>query len=127
MKCICMTTHQVDQDEEDNVRYAHAGSIGQITFPPIINGDWSVEWDNNGGWGFYSRKELEAVAVIITPTSNQLKPHQQQLKQLYEAWRISLYKSETTGNGSHSQLMEDGVLEKLDVFMQTIREVVEAK
>jgi len=127
VKCICLTTHEVDRDDNDVVRHAHAGCIGQISFPTPPDQAWMVEWDNNGGWGFYSRPELEAVAVLITPTSNQLKPHQQELKKLYEAWRLSLYKSETTGNGSHGQLMEDGVLDKLDAYMRRIQAVVESK
>lgn len=59
----CKKRHLVDSDDDGLDRYANVGDKGKAEWDERTD-QWSVVWQSNGSYGFYSEEDLAKLCVI---------------------------------------------------------------
>lgn len=60
---VCKKRHLVDSDDDSLDRYANVGDKGKAEWDERTD-QWSIVWQSNGAWGFYSEEDLAKLCVI---------------------------------------------------------------
>ena len=99
---VCKRYHLVDSDSNDMERYADVGDKGKATWNASTE-QWSVVWERNEAWGFYTQEELDADSLVPDTTTA-------------ESTIVAIVRDIKHGDCTLSALRSDGSLIKLFCF-----------
>jgi hypothetical protein len=114
MRVLCIREHAVDQDDDEQWRFARPGMVGKCT--TLDNGNIAVEWSDNGGLGIYLPRDLQVNAEPLT-IPPELLQQSTSLQALYEAWRLDIDRSARTGLSNM-----DAIYEQFEQLMFEIKD-----